>query len=72
MSSGERALKAGLNIREGEYVELVIRSEGLSVFRTDGESIDLDQFKRLGEEYWAERWGPGHVRSKNPSGERQI
>ena len=72
MSSGERVLKAGLNIREGEYVELVIRSEGLSVFRTDGGSIDLDQFKRLGEEYWDERSGPGHVRSKNPSGERQI
>lgn len=51
-SPGQLALKIGLNTDGHEYVELIVRSESISVFRTDGKSIDLAQFQRLGEEYW--------------------
>jgi len=51
--NGEFTLQLGIRMKNEEYFELCLRAEKLTVLRSDNEPIDLAQFKKLGEEYWA-------------------
>jgi hypothetical protein len=46
------AIHIGVTMDDGTYWELYLRASKLTVLRSDGEPIDLEQFKKLGEAYW--------------------
>jgi hypothetical protein len=50
--NNEIAIHLGVMLTDGEYFNLFVRAERLSVSRSDGESIDLEGFIKLGEAYW--------------------
>jgi len=50
--NNENAIHLGVMLADGEYFNLFVRAERLSVSRSDGEPVDLGGFIRLGESYW--------------------
>ncbi len=50
--TGEVAIHLGVMLTDGEYYNLFVRAERLSVSRSDSEPIDLEGFIELGEAYW--------------------
>jgi hypothetical protein len=50
--NGEVAIHVGVMLTDGEYYNLFVRAERLSVERTDGKPIDLERLIKLGEAYW--------------------
>jgi hypothetical protein len=50
--NNEIAIHLGVMLADGEYFNLFVRAERLSVSRSDGEPIDLEGFINLEEAYW--------------------
>lgn len=46
------AIHFGVRMDDGDYFEVQLRASKLTLLRSDGEPIDLEQFKKLGKEYW--------------------
>ena len=46
------AIHFGVRKDDGDYFEVQLRASKLTLLRSDAEPIDLEQFKKLGKEYW--------------------
>ena len=52
--NGPVALKLCGHLNYATYHEVYLRFETLKILGSDGKQFDLEQFRRLGEEYWEE------------------
>ena len=46
------AISFGVKMDDGDYFQAYLRASELTVLRSDGEPINLEDFKKLGHEYW--------------------
>ena len=49
---GVSTVRLGVQMGEGEWYEVFVRAEGLSIFRSDQQEVAISEFLSLGHAYW--------------------